>query len=159
MSRKLPETWPDRPKGFYEDWSIFCRQVLSSRIQQKESEDLAVVLLAGGAILGGAGLVWLIRENRETIDTKGKKWGIDDLSTYAGIGGAVLGAAIGGVGANLLMRTLGRYADTTKVDALQAKLAQGQRAFIEHRQDLQERRLNVRQHRLVVERLFLDLTQ
>lgn len=159
MGSKPSEKWPERPKGFYEDWTIFCCQALSTRLQKGGSDDeLAVVLLAAGAILGGTGLVVLVSENKNAIDAKGREWGIGNLSTIAGIGGAVLGATVGGLGVAWLTRTLGRHADTGKVDALQTSLAEARREFEALQRDCAERRLNHPHHRLAVERLFHDLT-
>ncbi len=159
MASKPSEKWPERPKGFYEDWTIFCCQAPSTRLQQGGSDDeLAVVLLAAGAILGGTGLIFLVSENKKAIDAKGRDWGIDNLSTIAGIGGAVLGATVGGLGVAWLTRTLGRHADTEKVDKLQSRLSEARRVFEALQRDCTEGRLHHQHHRLAVERLFHDLT-
>ncbi|HEY4180224.1 MAG TPA: hypothetical protein VGM90_25450 [Kofleriaceae bacterium] len=156
---KRTGVWPKRPKGFYEDWTIFCCQTLSARLQQDgNDEELAVVLLAAGAILGGAGLLYLASENKDTIDAKGREWGIANLSTIAGVGGAVLGATVGGLGVTWLTRTLGRHADSQKVDALQARLSNARREFETLQNDCANGRLDHLHHRLAVERLFVELT-
>ncbi|ADO75849.1 uncharacterized protein STAUR_8094 [Stigmatella aurantiaca DW4/3-1] len=119
---------------------------------------LAAVLLAGGAVLGAGGLFAVVRSNREVIDAKGKQWGVEGLSSIALGGGTILGAAVGTLGGALLNRTLGRHADRTKVDALQARLSRARREFESFRQDARNGLLNSVQHRLAVERLFLELT-
>lgn len=160
MTRKLSETWPDRPKGFYDDWTIFCIHALSTRLQEgDDADELAAVLLAAGAILGGTGLVVLAAENKDAIDAQGRKWGIDNLSAIAGIGGAVLGAAVGGLGVAWLVRTLGRHADAKKVDELQVSLSGIRREFDALSSELAAGKLTDRHHRLAVERLFLEFSE
>jgi hypothetical protein len=159
MGRKPSETWPERPKAFYEDWTIFCCQALSERLRQGgDADELATILLAAGAILGGAGLLVLVGENKEAIDAKGREWGVPNLSTIAGIGGAVVGATVGGLGVAWLTRTLGRHADTEKVNTLQSRLAETRREFETLQRDCAEERLEHQHHKLAVERLFHELT-
>jgi hypothetical protein len=160
MTRKPSDTWPKRPKGFYDDWTMFCCQALSARLQHEDGgDDLAVVLLAGGAILGGLGMITIVAANQNAIDAKGKEWGIEKLSTIAGVGSAMLGATVGGLGVAWLTRTLGRHADVAKVDALQARLATARREFESLKTERSEGRLNVDHHRAAVERLFMALTE
>lgn len=159
MRSRPSDEWPERPQGFYEDWTVFCCQVLSERLRQGgDGDDVAAVLLAAGAILGGAGLLFLVSENKSAIDAKGREWGIPNLSTIAGIGGAVVGATVGGLGVAWLTRTLGRHADTEKVDALQSRLSNARREFEALQRDCAEGRLDHQHHRLAVERLFIELT-
>jgi hypothetical protein len=163
MSPKPPERWPSQstsfPRSFYDDWAVFCRQALSTMLRGSVGGSPAEVLLAGGAILGVAGMLALISANRETLDQKGKDWGIEDLAKLTGIGGAVLGAAVGGLGIAWLTRTLGRHADTAKVDALQTRLSTVRREFEALRQDRHKGRLDPQKHQLAVERLFYELTR
>ncbi len=119
----------------------------------------APVVTAAGAILGGTGLIALVAANREVINAKGRKWGIDNLSTIAGVGGAVLGATVlgatvGGLGVAWLTRTLGRHADTKKVDALQERLSKARREFDTLHSERGRGRMSVVNHKLAVERLF-----
>jgi hypothetical protein len=157
-SPKPPANWPDRPKGFFEDWTVFCIEALAKLL--KEQDDmLAAVLLAGGAVLGAGGIFALVQANREVIDAKGKEWGIESLGSIALGGGTLLGAAVGTLGGALLNRTLGRHTDRAKVDALQSRLTRARREFEMLRQDAKSGLLDSMQHRLAVERLFLELTQ
>ena len=152
-----PSTWPKRPKGFYDDWTIFCVDALSQML--KEHDDLlAVVLLAGGAVLGAGSLFALLRANQEFIDAKGKQWGIENLGSIAVGGGTLIGAAVGSIGGALLNRTLSKHADVAKVDALQARLSKARRDFELLRQDLRDGLLDDQHHRLAVERLFMEAT-
>lgn len=57
-----------RSAGFYKDWTIFCSQALSARLQGADSDQLATILLAAGAILGSSGLASLVSANRNTLD-------------------------------------------------------------------------------------------
>lgn len=164
MSPKPPSRWPSQPtpppgfpRSFYDDWAVFCRQALSTMLRGSVDGSPAEVLLAGGAILGVAGMVALISANRETLDQKGKDWGLEDLAKLTGIG--VLGAAVGGLGIAWLTRTLGRHADTAKVDALQTHLSTVRREFEALRQDRHKGRLDPEKHQLAVERLFYELTR
>lgn len=157
-NRKPPVEWPKRPKGFYEDWTIFCTDALSLLLEKQE-ELLAAVLLAGGAVLGASGMYALVKANREAVDAKGREWGIEELGSIALSGGTLLGAAVGGIGGAFLSRTLGRLADKEKVNQLQARLTMARREFEILRQDLKDGMMDDLQHRLAVERLFLELTQ
>lgn len=156
MARKPSNKWPDRPPGFYDDWTVFCLQVLATRLRDgDDADDIAAVLLAAGAILGGTGLVVLATENKDAIDSQGRKWGIENLSAIAGIGGAVLGAAVGGFGVAWLVRTLGRHADTQRVNELQVRLSAIRREFEQLNNELAQGKLTEQDRRLAVERLFL----
>jgi hypothetical protein len=157
-SPKPPTKWPERPKTFFEDWTVFCTEALAKLL--KEQDDmLAAVLLAGGAVLGAGGIFALVQANREVIEAKGKEWGLEGLGSIALGGGTLLGAAVGSLSGALLTRTLGRHADRAKVDALQARLSRARREFEALRQDVASGILDSVQHRLAVERLFLELTQ
>lgn len=146
--------------GFYNDWTVFCFQVLSTRLKEgDDADDLAAVLLAAGAILGGTGLIMLAAENRDAIDAQGRKWGLENLSAIAGIGGAVLGEAVGGFGIAWLVRTLGRHADTQRVDELQARLSAIRREFEALSNELAQGKLTEQHQRLAVERLFLSWSE
>lgn len=57
------------------------------------------------------------------------------------------------------MRTLGRHADTAKVNALQARLSGVRREFEAIARDCAEERLDHQQHRFGVERLLVDLVK
>jgi hypothetical protein len=159
MARKPPDKWPARPKGFYDDWTIFCSQALSARLQHgDDAGELAAVLLAAGAILGGARLLVLVAENKDALDAQGRKWGIDNLSAIAGVGGAVLGATVGGLGVAWLVRTLGRHADAKKVDELQVRLSGIRREFEALSHERAQGQLTTQHHRLAVERLFHEFS-
>ena len=160
MARRPSNKWPDRPPGFYEDWTVFCFYVLSTRLREgDDANDVAAVLLAAGAILGGTGLVMLATENKDAIDAQGRSWGIENLSAIAGIGGAVLGAAVGGFGVAWLVRTLGRHADTERVNELQVRLSAIRREFEGLSNELAQGKLTEEHRRLAVERLFLTFSE
>lgn len=153
MARKTDLALPERPDGFYEDWDVFCAQVLSVRLEAG-GDDAAVVLLAGGAILGSAGLLHLVVAHKAAIDRKGREWGIPNLSAIAGVGAGVLTAAAGGLTIAWLTRTLGRHADTRQVDGLQARLSSARREFDTLAEHRRAARLPVGFHRAAVDRLF-----
>jgi hypothetical protein len=161
MARKPPGEWPERPAGFYDDWTSFCLEVVSARLRQDDDDggELAAVLLAAGAILGGAGLVRLAAEHKDAIDAQGCEWGIENLSAVAGVGGAVFAAAVGGFGIARLVRMLGRHADTRKVDEVQVRLSEIRREFEALRNELHHGRLTALHHRLAVERMFHDFIE
>lgn len=160
MAPRPDDTWPDRPDDFYDDWSVFCSEALSARLKRGGRDDeLAVVLLAAGAILGSAGLLDVVIENKAAIDRKGREWGVPDLSKIAGIGGAILGATAGGLSIAWLTRTLGRHADTEQVNALQTRLSTARREFETLENHCREKRLPHVFHRAAVEHLFTELTQ
>lgn len=160
-SQKPPNEWEERPAGFLTDWSIFCQALIStklSRLRPQDERELATLLLAAGAVLGASGLIALVQRHRALIDEKGKQWGITDLGSLALGGGAVVGAALGGMGAGLLLRILSRFADPQQVNVLQASLATARRQFEEINQDRTAGRITATQHRLAIERLYWSLT-
>ena len=145
-----------RPKGFYFDWSVFSVHALSWRARRAghgRDDDLAVVLLAGGAVLGEVGLAAIAAANAEA-ESKDKESGAKPRSPIANVGSAFVGAAIGTFGAALLTRALARKADTAKVDALQARLGAARREFEVLKREAAQGRINEADHRSAVERLF-----
>ena len=160
MSRSPPDEWPTRPEGFYSDWTVFCTEVFRDFLRQQRADDwVAVVLLAGGAALGAAGLFALIEANSEIIDEKGEEWGIENLSSYTQGSGVLVGAAIGGAGALLLMRILGAHADREAVDKLSRELRNARREYEELRQDKQADLMTHAQYKAAIEHLYWRLQQ
>lgn len=155
-----PSTWPQRPIGFYTDWTVFCTEVLLASLRRQNDTDwLPVVLLAGGAALGAVSMIGLIEANRDIVDRKGQEWGIENLSSLAKGGGALLGTALGGASGALLMRILSRHASAEKVDALSHRLNSARRDYEELNQDLQAGRMTRDPHMAAVEYLFWRLEQ
>jgi hypothetical protein len=155
VANDKPTAWPKRPKGFYTDSGTFCREVLSARLKDASADSMSVLLLAGGAALGGAGLAALIKANAEVIDSRGRDWGIDKLSTYVGVGSALVGTA---VGLGLLTRTLARKAPGEAVERERTRLIDGKHEFERLAGERDRGTLSAEHHRLAVERLFWVLT-
>jgi hypothetical protein len=158
VARELPGGWPRRPKGFYAEWPAFCSEVVSARLKDAPPDVVAALLLAAGAVLGGAGMLALVAANSEAIDSKGREWGIENLSTIVGVGGALVGAAVGGFGIAWLTRMLGRQADPAVVAREQERLVAAKQEFESLAVERTAGRLPVDQHRLAVERLYWTLT-
>lgn len=159
---KLPHEWTARPDGFLTDWSVFCQMLISTKLTLlglQDDRELATLLLAAGAVLGASGMMALVQKHHTLIDEKGKQWGIKDLGSLALGGGALVGAALGSMGAGLLSRILGRFADPQQVNVLQATLSTARRQFEEINQDLAAGRITTTQHRLAIERLYWSLTR
>lgn len=133
--------------------------LVASLRRQHDADWLPVVLLAGGAALGALSMIRLIEANQEIVDRKGQEWGIEDLSSLAKGGGALLGTALGGAGGALLTRILSRHASAEKVDALSRRLSSTRREYEELPQDFEARRMTRAQHMAAVEYLFWRLEQ
>lgn len=160
MPRKLPTTWPQRPDGFYRDWTTFCIEALGTALRNEQEGDwLPVVLLAGGGALGAAGMMRLVEANSEIVDRKGEEWGIQDLSTVAKGGSFLLGAALGGASGILLTRILNRHTDKESVDTYGHRLGLARREYEELLQDLDAGIVGNEQHKAAVEHLFWRLQQ
>jgi hypothetical protein len=158
MPYKLPTTWPQRPDGFYSDWTTFCIEALGTSLRNEQEGDwLPVVLLAGGGALGAAGMMQLVEANSDIVDRKGKEWGVNDLSAIAKGGSFLLGAALGGAGGMLLMRILNRHTDKESVDAYGHRLGLARREYEELLQDLTAGILAKEHHKAAVEYLFWRL--
>lgn len=158
----LPQQWEPRPEGFLTNWEVFCQSLVSRKLSQLRPQDdrqIAALLLATGAVLGAGGLAVLMQRHLPLIDEKGKQWGIDGLGTLALGSGVAVGAALGGMGAALLLRVLGRFADPKQVNILQATLSTARRQFEEINQERAAGRMTDEQHRLAVERLYWSLTK
>lgn len=97
-----------------ESWLDFGVRVLSARLVQ--SEQPAVELLVAGATLGPAPMLDLIRIHHDRID--------DRLDTLDDVLVPGLARITDDSGA-LLLRLLGRHAESASVDALQAELTAG----------------------------------
>jgi hypothetical protein len=152
MKPDLPQSWPQRPSRFYDDWAIFCVEVLSALIKNRQgAERLADILLAGGAVLGEDTMFALIQTHRGLLDEQGREWGVKELSTLATV--------LGSFGGALVTRVLSRHAETARVSALQASLAAARREFKTLLQDRDSGGIDQNVHRGAVERLFWVLTQ
>lgn len=156
MSGDLPESWPERPEGFYRDWDVFSRTLIGSVIsrtgeQAADSSRLASLLLASGAGLGAAGMVALVEANREAIERRGQEWGIPNLARLL----QGVGAAFGGFGGAMLTRMLSRQAKSEVVESIQDRLATIRRDFEGLVQDLEDGLHNKWNHRAAVEMLFM----
>jgi hypothetical protein len=158
MPRSQPRGWPARPKGFYSSWQVFCSEVVAARLHDAPSDVAAALLLAAGAVLGGTGMLAIVAANAEAIDKKGKEWGIEKLSSIVGVGGALVGAAVGGLGVAWLTRTLGGRTDSAKVEREQAQLVRAKQEFEMLLAERTAGRLSLDHLKLAVERLFLSLT-
>jgi hypothetical protein len=143
-----------RPRGFYDDWSTFCEEALGGLIKGRQ-EGMEVVLLTAAAVLGGSGLTALLLANRETLDAKGREWGVPNLTTLMSVGSVVLGAGV----MAMVTRALSRRADTAKVDALQERLAAARREFEALRNDRKKGGVDAKRHEAAVEKLFAGLVR
>lgn len=101
-----------------ETWHQFGTRVLSTRLAHSATP--AVELLVAGAILGPAPMLDLIRIHHDHID--------DRLDTLDDVLVPGLARITDDSGA-LLLRLLGRHADSARVDALQAQLTAGLQEF------------------------------
>src|SRR5579859_2252703 len=106
MASELPASWPPRQKGFYTEWDVFSKEAIAARLKVAPSDILAALVLASGAVLGGATMLKIVTDNADAIDRRGREWGIPKLATAIGVGGGIVAAAIGGVGAAWLSGTL-----------------------------------------------------
>lgn len=158
MPRNPSDQWPTRPKGFYSSWQTFCAEIVSARMRNAPSDVIAALLLAAGAVLGAGGVVAIVAANAEAIDQKGREWGVDKLSAIIGVGGGLVGAAVGGLGVAWLTRTLGGRTDRAKVEAEEALLVRAKQEFEGLLAERASGHLTPTQLKLAVERLFWSLT-
>ena len=149
-----------RPSGFYRNWPVFCREILSTHLRSNRNSDTAVatVILAGGAVLGATGLVALVQANKEAIAAKGKEWGVENLAAWLTGGGALVGALLGGFGGSLATRLLSKHAGDEQVTGMQGKLTHARREFEELKRDADSHRITRVEHRSAVEHLFWRAT-
>lgn len=95
-------------------WHAWGTRILSARVARSATP--AVELLVAGAVLGPATMLDLIREHHDHIDARLESLGdvlVPGLARISDDSGA------------LLLRLLGRHADSGAVDALQAALIAG----------------------------------
>ncbi|MEZ4436074.1 MAG: hypothetical protein R3F65_27065 [bacterium] len=155
MSTDLPTQWAARPAGFYEEWGVFARTLLSALIQRTgedapDGKRVASLLLASGAAMGAAGMVAVIEANREAIERRGRSWGIPSLAPIL----QGVGAALGGFGGAMVTRLLTRQTQPEVVKSLQDRLAAVRRDYEEALRDRREGLFNEWTHRNAVEMLF-----
>jgi hypothetical protein len=160
MAEQLPEGWPERPQGFYQDWTVFSRTAVEELLRSADVPGplLASLLLASGAVLGSGVVLALLDTNRDLLERKEKEWGIPGLATIVVIGGSVMGGALGGAMGAKLARMLASGSDEEIVEAHKARLIQCHRDFEELERDVQAGQLEAYRRQAEVERLFREIT-
>ena len=144
-----------RPAGFYDDWSIFCREAVVQLVETEEASQKpksSAVLLAAGAFgalaLGGIGYAI-----RNAVDRIGNAHGLPNLGNAATAGGALLGGATGA----LLAQALAKDSNAVDVDALQDMLSQARELFASLKRDRDQKIISPLFHQQSVDNLFKNI--